>query len=44
MKAYEKDSRTPIQLGKCVAVVGGGNEAMDAARTARRLGAEVHIV
>ena len=44
MKAYEKGSRTPIQLGKCVAVVGGGNVAMDAARTARRLGAEVHIV
>ncbi len=44
MKAYEGNSRTPIQRGKCVAVVGGGNVAMDAARTARRLGAEVHIV
>ena len=44
MKAYEKDSQTPIRCGSCVAVVGGGNVAMDAARTARRLGAEVHIV
>ncbi len=44
MKAYKKDSRTPIQRGKCVAVVGGGNVAMDAARTAKRLGAEVHII
>ncbi|MBE7085531.1 MAG: NADPH-dependent glutamate synthase [Clostridiales bacterium] len=44
MKAYETDSRTPIQHGKCVAVVGGGNVAMDAARTAKRLGAEVHII
>ncbi len=44
MKAYQKDSRTPIQKGKCVAVVGGGNVAMDAARTAKRLGAEVHII
>ena len=44
MKAYKADSRTPIQRGKCVAVVGGGNVAMDAARTAKRLGAEVHIV
>jgi len=44
MKAYREDSRTPIQRGKCVAVVGGGNVAMDAARTAKRLGAEVHIV
>ncbi len=44
MKAYRTDSRTPIQRGKCVAVVGGGNVAMDAARTAKRLGAEVHIV
>lgn len=44
MKAYGEDSRTPIHRGKCVAVVGGGNVAMDAARTAKRLGAEVHIV
>ena len=44
MKAYLDDSHTPIQRGKCVAVVGGGNVAMDAARTAKRLGAEVHII
>ena len=44
MKAYRWDSHTPIQHGKCVAVVGGGNVAMDAARTAKRLGAEVHII
>ncbi len=44
MKAYKEDSHTPIQRGKCVAVVGGGNVAMDAARTAKRLGAEVHII
>ena len=44
MKAYKEGSPTPIQHGKCVAVVGGGNVAMDAARTAERLGAEVHII
>ncbi|MBS1400906.1 MAG: NADPH-dependent glutamate synthase [Clostridia bacterium] len=44
MKAYKEGSPTPIQHGKCVAVVGGGNVAMDAARTAKRLGAEVHII
>lgn len=44
MKAYKNNSHTPIQHGKCVAVVGGGNVAMDAARTAKRLGAEVHII
>ena len=44
MKAYKVGSHTPIQHGKCVAVVGGGNVAMDAARTAKRLGAEVHII
>ena len=44
MKAFKEDSRTPIMRGKKVAVVGGGNVAMDAARTALRLGAEVHIV
>ncbi len=44
MKAYLPDSETPIKKSKVVAVVGGGNVAMDAARTARRLGAEVHII
>ena len=44
MKAYREDSTTPIQRGKSVVVVGGGNVAMDAARCARRLGAEVTIV
>ncbi len=44
MKAYRPDSSTPIQHGKKVAVVGGGNVAMDAARCARRLGADVTIV
>lgn len=44
MKAFDEDSDTPIMRGKKVAVVGGGNVAMDAARTALRLGAEVHIV
>lgn len=44
MKAFRKDSATPIMHAKKVAVVGGGNVAMDAARTALRLGAEVHIV
>ncbi|GMQ61134.1 NADPH-dependent glutamate synthase [Vallitalea maricola] len=45
MKAYEKDSPTPIKVGKSVAVIGGGNVAMDAARTAKRLGAEnVYII
>lgn len=44
MKAYLEDYDTPIFRGKKVAVVGGGNVAMDAARTALRLGAEVHIV
>ena len=44
MKAYLTGSHTPIQKGKCVAVVGGGNVAMDAARTAKRLGAEVQII
>lgn len=43
-KAYRPDSDTPIQRPKCVAVVGGGNVAMDAARCAKRLGAEVFIV
>ena len=45
MKAYLPDSKTPIRRGKKVAVVGGGNVAMDAARSALRLGAEkVYIV
>ena len=44
MKAFKEDYDTPIAAGKKVAVVGGGNVAMDAARTALRLGAEVHIV
>ncbi|MCM1365494.1 MAG: NADPH-dependent glutamate synthase [Faecalibacterium sp.] len=44
MKAYKDDSSTPIAHSKNVVVVGGGNVAMDAARCARRLGAEVTIV
>ncbi len=45
MKAYREDSSTPVHHGKNVAVVGGGNVAMDAARCAKRLGAEnVYIV
>ncbi len=45
MKSYKEDSKTPIKRGKNVAVVGGGNVAMDAARCAKRLGAEnVYIV
>ena len=44
MKAFNEDSSTPIMRGKKTAVVGGGNVAMDAARTALRLGSEVHIV
>ena len=44
MKAYRPDSDTPIIHPKRVAVVGGGNVAMDAARCAKRLGAEVYIV
>lgn len=44
MKAFREDYDTPIVHGKKVAVVGGGNVAMDAARTALRLGGEVHIV
>ena len=44
MKAYKEGYDTPIRAGEKVAVVGGGNVAMDAARTAIRLGAEVHIV
>ena len=44
MKAFDASYDTPIAAGKKVAVVGGGNVAMDAARTALRLGAEVHVV
>ena len=44
MKAFREDYDTPIARFKKVAIVGGGNVAMDAARTALRLGAEVHIV
>lgn len=44
MKASEQDYDTPVKLGKKVAVVGGGNVAMDAARTALRLGAESYII
>ena len=44
MKAYDPESDTPVFIGKRVAVVGGGNVAMDAARTALRLGSEVTIV
>ena len=45
MKAYKEGSKTPIKKSKNVAVVGGGNVAMDAARSAKRLGAEnVYIV
>lgn len=44
MKAFDESYDTPIVGGRKVAVVGGGNVAMDAARTALRLGAEVHIV
>ena len=44
MKAYMDDTDTPIKVGQRVAVIGGGNVAMDAARTAKRLGANVHII
>ena len=44
MKAYLPESDTPMRAGKKVVVVGGGNVAMDAARSALRLGAEVHVV
>ncbi len=44
MKAYKPDSTTPIKRGTKVVVVGGGNVAMDAARCAKRLGGDVHIV
>lgn len=44
MRAFDSESKTPIMRAKKVAVVGGGNVAMDAARTALRLGAVTHIV
>lgn len=44
MCAYREDYMTPIHIGRKVCVVGGGNVAMDAARMALRLGAEVHVV
>ena len=44
MKAFDDSYDTPIVAGTKVAVIGGGNVAMDAARTALRLGADVHIV
>ena len=44
MKAYQEGSATPVMKAKRVAVVGGGNVAMDAARCAKRLGADVTIV
>lgn len=44
MKAYKDNARTPVFHAKRVVVVGGGNVAMDAARCAKRLGADVHIV
>lgn len=44
MKAFKNESHTPLNLGKKVAVVGGGNVAMDAARTSLRLGSETHII
>jgi glutamate synthase (NADPH/NADH) small chain len=44
MQAFKDDSRTPIMRARKAVIVGGGNVAMDAARTALRLGAETHIV
>ncbi len=44
MRAFDDEYDTPVRTGKKVAVVGGGNVAMDAVRTALRLGAEAHIV
>ncbi len=44
MKAYDENSDTPIFVGQSVVVIGGGNVAMDAVRTAKRLGAEATIV
>lgn len=44
MGAYKHNAKTPIKIGKKVVVVGGGNVAMDAARSIKRLGSEVHLV
>ena len=44
MKAYREDYNTPVRRSHRTAVVGGGNVAMDAARCAKRLGADVHII
>ena len=44
MKSYKNESNTPIKKGKIVYVIGGGNVAMDAARSLRRLGCEVHLM
>lgn len=44
MKDYREDYKTPLTVGKKVAVVGGGNVAMDAVRAALRLGAEAHLI
>lgn len=44
MKAYDESSKTPVKKGKKVIIVGGGNVAMDAARSALRLGGEVTVV
>ena len=44
MRAYDDEYDTPIYVGKRVAVVGGGNVAMDAVRTAKRLGADATII
>lgn len=44
MHGYDESYATPIVLGQRVAVIGGGNVAMDAARTAKRLGSEVHVI
>lgn len=44
MKSYDKSYDTPVYVGRRIVVVGGGNVAMDAARTAARLGAKVHLV
>lgn len=44
MKAYKKDAKTPIKIGKRAYVIGGGNVAMDAVRSLKRLGVDAHIM
>jgi glutamate synthase (NADPH) small chain len=44
MKAYDENYATPVKIGRRVAVVGGGNVAMDAARAAVRMGSDVHVI